>query len=424
MLRRTSLLVGIVLVISFLLAGCINQVPLNFSSTAKEGNSKSPLEGNPGGKLAEPLPEPQQETITLTALGDILMHNTMIWSGEQPGGSYHFNFFPEVKGLIEQGDYTTTNLETAIAGPATGYTGYPLFNSPDAIAQHLKDYGIDGVVAANNHLLDRGYTGALRTVDILAKAGLDTLGTKKNPEDSGSLIKEFRGVKVGYLAYTYGTNGITLPKEHSDFINILEKERILNNISALRPQVDVLVLILHWGVEYSPEPTEEQRSLARLFLEAGADAIIGSHPHVIQPVEVINIRGKDKFVAYSLGNFIGDQRGEERNSGVILQLKFLQEKRVVSSRASNTDPSTFETSKTTRLEEVRLIPTYSHSYREKGKQQFRVVPIEETIRKIKANEEQILSSKDLPLLENVLKTTQELLGKDYLDNLHQGPTID
>lgn len=412
-LRRTSLLTVIVLALLLTLVGCNSQPSLKFIPPAQEGNSEGLLEGVSGEKQAEPVPEPQQETITLTALGDILMHNTLIWSGGQPDGSYRFNFFSEVKDLIEQGDYCTTNLETALAGPTTGYTGYPLFNSPDAIAQHLKDYGIDGVVAANNHLLDRGYNGALRTVDVLKKAGLDTLGTKKSAADSDVLIKEIRGVKVGYLAYTYGTNGIALPKEHSDFINILEKERILKDISELKPKVDVLLLILHWGVEYSPEPTEEQRRLAHLFLEAGADAIIGSHPHVLQPVEVLNIGGKDKFVAYSLGNFIGDQRGEERNSGVILQLKFLQEKRFSSKNGSSSDASEVGISKTTRLEEVRFIPTYSHSYYEKGKQQFRVVPLEETIRKLKANEEKILSSKDLPMLENILKVTQERLGSNY-----------
>jgi poly-gamma-glutamate capsule biosynthesis protein CapA/YwtB (metallophosphatase superfamily) len=358
-------------------------------------------------KDSEPVPQLQKESITLTAVGDILMHNTLIWSGGQPDGSYQFKFFTEVKELIEQGDYATTNLETAIAGPATGYTGYPLFNSPDAIAKHLKDYGIDGVVTANNHILDRGYAGALRTVEVIRNSGLDTMGTKKNPEDSGFVIKEFRGVKVGYLAYTYGTNGIALPKEHSYFINILEKERILKDIKALRPQVDVLMLVLHWGVEYSPEPTEEQKILALQFLEAGADAIIGSHPHVIQSVEVVNIGGKDKFIAYSLGNFIGDQRGDERNSGVIVQLKFTQEKRKTQESSLGTD--TFD--KKTYLEEVILIPTYSHSYRVQGKQQFRVVPVEETIRKIKAGEEKILSVKDLPVLENVLRATQERLGQ-------------
>lgn len=410
-LRRVSLLMVVFSACFLFLFGCSSQPTFNFSSQVQEGNSASPFDGNSGEKEAEPVPVLQRESITLTAVGDILMHNTLIWSGGQQDGTYHFDFFPEVKGLIERGDYCTTNLETALAGPATGYTGYPLFNSPDAIAQHLKDNGIDGVVAANNHLLDRGYTGALRTIGVLEKAGLDTLGTKKNAKDSGFLIKEFRGVKVGYLAYTYGTNGITLPKENSYFINILEKERILNDISALRPQVDVLVLILHWGGEYSPKPTEEQRTLARLFLEAGVDAIIGSHPHVIQPVEVINIGGKDKFVAYSLGNFIGDQRGEERNSGVVLELKFLQEKLVVPSTTSQMDgPSTI--SEKIRLEEVRLIPTYSHSYLEKGKQQFRVVPLEDTIRKIKANEERILSNKDLPVLERVLKATQDRLGSN------------
>jgi poly-gamma-glutamate capsule biosynthesis protein CapA/YwtB (metallophosphatase superfamily) len=383
-------------------------------SLQQENVAKSKAESLKGSMEVQkdPLPEPeiQKESITLTAVGDILMHNTLIWSGGQPDGSYRFNFFSEVKGLIEKGDYATTNLETALAGPVTGYTGYPLFNSPDAIAGNLRDSGLDGVVVANNHILDRGYSGALRTVEVLKSSGLDVLGTKKTSEDSGFLIQDIRGVKVGYLAYTYGTNGLSLPKEHEYFINHLDKERILKDISKLRTQVDVLILIVHWGVEYSPEPTEEQRGLARLFLEADVDAIIGSHPHVIQPVEVIKIAGKEKFVAYSLGNFIGDQKGDERNSGVILQLKFLQERQGYRSQLSERDTSIPETFKTTRLEEIRLIPTYSHSYQEKGKQQFRVVPLEETIRKIKANQEKVLSGKDLPSLENILKATHKRLG--------------
>jgi len=409
-LRRAALLIFMVIIILFSLAGCNLPTSLSVSPSSQEGNSGGVGAGEGPAKEAEagkPEPVVKEETITLTALGDILMHNTLIWAGQQPDGSYRFNFFSAVQDLIEQGDYSTTNLETALAGPETGYTGYPLFNSPDAIARHLKDSGVDGVVAANNHLLDRGFSGTQRTVEVLKSAELDTLGTKKSADDHGFLIKDIRGVKVGYLAYTYGTNGIELPREHSYFINILQREQILKDISVLRPQVDVLILVLHWGVEYSTEPAEEQRSLAREFLGAGVDAIIGSHPHVIQPVEVLNIGGKDKFVAYSIGNFIGDQDGDERNSGVMVQLKFLQEKLVY---PDGTDTDAVHPP---RLTEVLLTPTYSHSYWENGRQQFRVVSVEETIRKIKADEEKILTSQDLPVLENVLRATQERLGMTY-----------
>lgn len=394
----TSFLI-LILLLSLTLMGCQSQLVSTGTPAGQTGTTTEPA------PQPEPEPDPitQKETITLTALGDILMHNTLIWSGGQPDGSYSFDFFREVSGLMEEGDYCTTNLETALAGPETGYTGYPLFNSPDAIADHLKEYGVDGVVAANNHLLDRGYQGARRTIEVYQKAGLDTLGIRKNAEDPGFLIKDIRGFKVGYLAYTYGTNGLSLPADHEYFISILEKERILQDIDQLRPQVDLLILVLHWGVEYSKEPTEEQRNLAQEFLAAGADAIVGSHPHVIQPVEYFNIDGKEKFVAYSIGNFIGDQRGQERNSGAILQLKFNLEKVI--------QPTGTLISQTTTLEGVELIPTYSHSYRAGGKQQFRVVPVEKTIEKIKANEEEVFTNADLPLLENVLKTTQERLNQ-------------
>ncbi len=402
------LLLFLLISLSSVLTGCQGQsIPIG--ATEQTG---------PNEPVPTPIPEPeliaQKETITLTALGDILMHNTLIWSGSQPDGSYAFNFFGAVGELMEEGDYCTTNLEAALAGSEGGYTGYPLFNSPDAIADHLKDYGVDGVITANNHILDRGYRGAVRTVEVLEKAGLDVLGVRKNPGDSGYLIKDIRGVKVGYLAYTYGTNGLSLPSEHQYFINMLEKEQILQDIRQLRTQVDLLILVLHWGVEYSTEPTNEQRTLAREFLTAGADAIIGSHPHVIQPVEYFNIDGKEKFVAYSIGNFIGDQRGQERNSGVILHLKFNIEKVIqpgkLESSASKGISDTL-ISQTTALKGVELIPTYSHSYTKGGRQQFRVVPVEKTIERIRADEEEVFSREDLPLLENVLKTTEERLNQ-------------
>ncbi|MDD2510973.1 MAG: CapA family protein, partial [Syntrophomonas sp.] len=327
------------------------------------------------------------------------MHNTQIWSGLQADGSYCFDsFFPEVRDLIMEGDYSSINFEAAMAGPDSAYTGYPLFNSPDAMAQTLQEAGFDLVVTANNHSLDRGVEGAIRTLEVLRQAGLDTLGTYKNEKDSHTyLIKDIKGIKVAYLAYTYGTNGIPLPDKYSFLVNFLDENKILADIKVLRPQVDVLVLVLHWGLEYNPRPTDIQNRQAYSFLEAGADLILGSHPHVIQTMENVKIENKDKFVIYSMGNFISHQIGQERNSGIVLKAKFTKD----------------FSSGITLLDEVSYTPTFSHSYQEAGKTKFRVVPVEKTIDRIEEGKETILNKNHLPLLQSVLASTRSQLGEGF-----------
>lgn len=344
------------------------------------------------------VPPPRKETITLTAAGDILMHNTLIWSGEQANGSYNFDFFAPIKSLIEEGDYASTNLEAALAGPSSGYTGYPQFNSPDEVATTLKKSGFDLVVTANNHVLDRGFQGAIRSLEVLRNAGVDTLGTYKNNHESETLlIKDIRGVKVGYLAYTYGTNGLHIPQDSPYLVKLFDRSKILNDIALMRPQVDVLVLILHWGVEYSPQPSDEQKKMAREFVEAGADVILGSHPHVIEPMEVLKVGDQNKFIIYSMGNIVGDQHGIERNSGIVLKLKFTKD---------------FSTGRIS-LDEATYIPTYSHAYNEQGKRKFRVVPIEQTIQAIKENRDPYLTGADIPVLEQALHQTEKQLGEGF-----------
>lgn len=354
-----------------------------------------PVDVVPG--VAESIVLPRTETITLTAAGDCLMHNTQIWSGWQKDGTYCFDsFFTDVKDLIAEGDYSSTNFEAAMAGAESGYTGYPAFNSPDVMADAFKNAGFDLVVTTNNHIMDRGYNGAVRTMEVLRGAGLDTVGTNKDEEESRSfLIKDIKGVKVAYLAYTYGTNGIPVPKKHSYLVNLLEREKVLADIKAIRPQADVLILVLHWGVEYSPHSSREQKTMAYEFLEAGADVILGSHPHVIQDMEIIRAGKKDKFVVYSMGNFISDQKGLERNSGIVLKMKFTKN---------------FNTGETL-LAEASYTPTYSHSYYINGNRQFRVVPVEATISKILAEKEPYLNRQHLPILQEVLNTTRSKLGK-------------
>lgn len=372
----------IILILLTILTGC-STVPTLSSSPSK-------ITSAPQEPLTTSKSQPHHtEELTLVATGDILMHNTQIWGGEQLDGSYNFDsFFSPVAHLIKAGDYASTNFEAPMAGPDSGYTGYPLFNSPDAIAETFKKSGFDLIVTANNHILDRGYKGALRTLEVLQNASLDIQGCFSNLEaQSTPLIKTIRDINVGYIAYTYGVNGIPIPNNAPYLVNIIDHDKIIADIATLRPMVDVLVLVLHWGEEYRQHPTEQQKELAQKFLEAGADVILGSHPHVIQPMEVKKINGQNKFVIYSMGNFISAQNGLERNSGLVLNLKFSKD---------------FD-SKITKLTNVSYVATYSHSYYSNGKLLYRVVPITETIQKIKAGTEPFLATMDLPILEQALK---------------------
>jgi poly-gamma-glutamate synthesis protein (capsule biosynthesis protein) len=179
---------------------------------------------------------------------------------------------------------------------------------------------------------------------------------------------------------------------------MLDRKRIVEDIKAVRPYTDIVVVVTHWGVEYNPEATREQKEMALQFFKAGADIILGSHPHVIEPMEVMKVNGVDKFVIYSMGNFISHQRGLERNSGVVVKLKLAKD---------------MAKGKTV-LKEVSYTPTFSHSYQENGRLKFRVVPVEETIKRIQAGQEPYLDKAYIPVLKAVLNDTQHKLGQNNL----------
>ncbi len=365
----------------------------------------SKLVDQPDHAVVAPAVEPMDhiEYLTITAAGDCLMHNTQIWSGQE-GHSYNFDhFFLDIKPYLEEGQFTSTCFEAPMAGEQAVYAGYPLFNSPDEMADTFKYAGFDIIVTANNHCLDRGVKGAIRTLEVLQSRGLDTLGTYASQRDRQKpLIKEANGIKIGYLAYTYGTNGIPVPDAYSYLVNFIDTDKIVADIKALRPEVDVVVLMMHWGVEYTRTPTLEQTELAGLLLESGADVILGSHPHVIQTMEVIQVAGQDKFVIYGMGNFISHQRGQERNSGIVLKLTFSK------------DMQTGQT----QIESITYTPTYSHSYQENGRLKFRVIAVEDTISRLLQGKEEILSQEDIPLLQAVFDDTKERLGPDWHRPLH------
>lgn len=335
-------------------------------------------------------------TINLAATGDILMHNTVLASGKVGINDYNYDhLFAPIKHISSQADYATISLEAVMAGAEYGYTGYPLFNTPDSTATALKASGFDFVSITGNHCMDRGLKGTLRSLEVIKNSGLDTTGVFASAQEKDQyLIKDIKGIKVGFVAYTYGTNAIPIPNNTPYLVNILNPQAVQKDITALKPQVDLLVLLPHWGVEYNHYPTEEQQKMALSWLENGADIILGSHPHVIQPAQLLNINGQKKFVIYSMGNSLGHQRGNERNSGVIVNLKITKN---------------LSTSQTT-IDEANYIPTFSHSYKNEGRQLFRVVPIDETIAKIKSGEELYFTTADIPLLEEVRQNTLNYLN--------------
>ncbi|MGN1299493.1 MAG: CapA family protein [Candidatus Scatovivens sp.] len=268
-------------------------------------------------------------SISITVVGDIMCHNTQYNDAyNKETNSYDFSYvFEEVKKYIEKGDISIGNLETTLAGKEIGYSSYPTFNTPEAMAQDLKELGIDVLSTVNNHSLDKGYKGIVNTIEELNKVGINHTGTYKSYEDSEKiLILDVKGIKIAFLAYTYGTNGIPIPSQNEYCINMIREEKIIADLGKAKElHPDLIVVNMHWGVEYSQYPSSEQERLTEILFKNGADLILGSHPHVLQKMEKREIEledgsKKDGFIIYSLGNFISGQVKNYTRQSVILDI--------------------------------------------------------------------------------------------------------
>lgn len=322
---------------------------------AAQIEDSSPSE--PDGEAVE-----EDKRVTLVAVGDVMMHIGQVWAGydEKEKTFDYSGFFAKVRDIITEADIALANLETTLAGPEETFTGYPRFNSPDEIADALKYAGFDIIFTSNNHSMDRGEKGVLRTLRVLRDKGLVPVGTNESEEDRQKLlVSEVNGVNLAFLAYTYGTNGIPLPKDKPFLVNLIDEKVILEDIKAARKSADAVIVYLHFGQEYSRKPSKEQRNLAQKLILAGADLIIGSHPHVLQPGEWLEVetpsgRLNKKYIAYSLGNFISAQTRPHTDEGVILR---------VTLGMSAEDGSIY-------VIDVEEIPTWVHKYKERGKMRY------------------------------------------------------
>ena len=264
------------------------------------------------------------DTVKLLFVGDVMGHSTQIAGAWRDGGDSCHNYIPTfqwIKDYISSADIAIANLEVTLAG--VPYTGYPHFSSPNSLAAALKDAGFNTLAIANNHTLDRGKTGLERTINTLDSIGISHTGAFKNQTARDTLyplIIEKNNFKIALLNYTYGTNGIAV--EQPNIVNYIDTVQILTDITKARNlQADYIITYLHWGDEYSIKENARQRQIATFLAKNGCNLIVEAHPHVIQPIVKNAVESNDSVpVAYSLGNFVSNQRDRYRDGGIALEI--------------------------------------------------------------------------------------------------------
>ncbi len=370
-----------------------------------------------GSASKENREEPKAVSLSILSVGDIMAHSTNITAAKQSDGTYDFtDNYKDVKKYIQDADLALCNVETTFASGTP--SGYPMFNAPDELADAIADAGFDVAYTSNNHMMDTGEKGLLRTMDVLQDAGLKTVGSRREGEKT-YLVTKVKGVKVGVVSYTYETtttasksvtiNGNNVSASSIDLINSFnyndlkteDYDRIQEDIDGCREDgADIVICYLHWGNEYQTKPDSHQEEMAQQIADDGADIIFASHPHVLQEADVITASdGREVPVVYSMGNFISNQRQETlgnryTENGMIAQV-------VVTLRSSDNS---------IRSESMRIIPTWVDRYQSGSGWAYRIVPLDSGL----AENEALALSGHFSRADQAREDAEEMYG-DYLD---------
>ena len=269
---------------------------------------------------------------TVVNTGDILIHNPVLNGAKDSSGKYDFSaLFKPVSSYFKDADLAVANLELSLGGTKSGdYKGYPAFNTPDELIDDLIDANVSFLLTANNHCYDTGLYGLTRTVQVLKEKKIDYTGTRETANEPRYVIKDVNGIKIGMVCYTYSAvndssrvsiNGATIKKEAEPLINTFaydkldafytDAQNLINDMKA--KGADCTVFYMHWGDEYRLKPNEYQKTMAQKLCNMGVDVIVGGHPHVIEPMELLQAEGGDHTTVclYSMGNSVSNQRREE-----------------------------------------------------------------------------------------------------------------
>ena len=337
------------------------------------------------------------DTLTLIFMGDIMGHDTQIESAyDSLSGTYNYEpVFARIAPVLKKADFAIANLECTLAGKP--YKGYPRFSSPDELAAACLKNGINVLMTANNHSCDRGKTGITRTVNVLDLLDIRHTGTFRDSidRDSSNLLILVKGsIRVGILNYTYGTNGLPIPPP--TVVNLIDTVQIRKDIISSKTQnPDKLIVMLHWGQEYQSYPDSFQKKLAEFLFDLGVDVIIGSHPHVIQPMKYWPAEGKvqERLIVYSLGNFVSNQRKRKTDGGAMIEITFTKN------------------GGQTTLQNYGYHLTWVHKFRENGKWKFEILPC----RQIEQNGYKGLDKYSLNKMKLFLGDSHDLLQKENMN---------
>lgn len=348
--------------------------------------------------------EVKEKSFTLTALGDILCHNTQYWDAYNSStGEYDFSYvFENVEKYTSSADVTIANLETSFAGEERGYSNYPTFNSPDSLATAVKNIGVDIITTAGNHCLDMGFSGLSRTIDVLDENGIEHLGTYKTEEEQNEVfIKNINDLNVAFIDYTYGTNGISIPSGKEFCVNLIDKDLIKEQIEqAQEKNADVIIACMHWGTEYQTTQNDEQEELADFLFQNGVDIIIGNHPHVIEPFETREVTMADGtvkqcFVAYALGNFTADQNYKNTRDSIILNLKI-----------------TKKIDGTLSIDNINYIPLYIYKNTSLSTKKFKLIDLRQSISDYETGADSSITSTQYTLFKKELEQIEAIVEKE------------
>ena len=332
-IRRRIFVVSSVTVITAVIIGAYFGLNALLDAFAKHENNKtSPAESYSDSQNEKDNAEPYVvSTVTVINTGDIMVHSTQLTGAKTASGYDFSDFFKYIKKPVTEADFAISNLEVTFGGEESGaYSGYPAFNTPDSLADTIKDAGFDLLLTTNNHCYDTGLSGLKRTLSVLKERGLSYVGTKQTATESDYIIKNVSGVKLGLTAYTYenknetpgrkSINGNIISTDANDLLNSFNYDKLdefysraQKNINDMKKDgADIIVFYMHWGEEYQLKENIYQDNIAQQLCNLGVDIIIGSHPHVIQPMSLLTASGGDHktICAYSMGNAISNQRQE------------------------------------------------------------------------------------------------------------------
>lgn len=270
------------------------------NETAKEAKKKS-----------------KENELDLVMAGDVLLHTRLAYWSEDGKGGYDFNpIFKLIKPIIKKADLAIVNQETILGGKELRVSGYPTFNGPYELGDAIANAGFDVVLQSNNHSLDRGKQGIYNCLNFWKKyPKIKTVGINTSEAQKKKLcIYKKNGIKVAILNYTYGTNGIPLPKGMPFAVNYLVKDEVINDIKRAEKEADFTIVCPHWGTEYYRGITDYQKTWSKIFVENGVDLVLGAHPHVIEPIKYVTDKktGHKMLVYYSLGNFVNSTMSDGR----------------------------------------------------------------------------------------------------------------